>query len=79
MQMPTAKVALEMCYALHAFSKLAKLLPSVEPVPALYGKAEQVALLPVSTKAEPSHLVLRSRSSLDFGLRRISSQPWLKL
>ncbi|CAE7819946.1 unnamed protein product [Symbiodinium sp. CCMP2456] len=45
-QMPTAKVALEMCYALHAFSKLAKLLPSVEAVPALYGKADRVALLP---------------------------------
>ncbi|CAJ1379095.1 unnamed protein product, partial [Effrenium voratum] len=38
-KMPTAQAALELCYALHSFSRVAKLLPSVEAVPALYEKA----------------------------------------
>jgi len=62
MQMPTAKVALEMCYALHAFSKLAKLLPSVEPVPALYGKA--VAEIAAATVIQSCWRAHKERLSL---------------
>lgn len=62
MKMPTAKVALEMCYALHAFSKLAKFLPSVEAVPALYGKA--VAEIAAATVIQSCWRAHKERLSL---------------
>jgi len=60
LQMPTAKVALELCYALHSFSRMMK-LPSVESVPALYEKAivesASVAVVQATWRA---HAVRRS-------------------